>query len=126
MVAGQRQIFIYGNFVDEADRSTTGRARRILGGQQPSIAVEILREFSALEMIGKIYALTRDRNWAPVTPLGVSQYSWYKDYQEALRRKQSFFFEGQGADTPDVWKVLYIRQESDEVGSYLAVALRHE
>jgi hypothetical protein len=125
MVAGQRRIFIYGNFVDEAERSSSGRARRILGGNQPGVAIEILREFSALEMIGKIYVLTRAQNWAPVTPLGVSQFEWYKTYQQALRKKEAFFFE-EGAETSDVWRVLYIRQESDEVSSYMAVALRHD
>jgi hypothetical protein len=125
VAAGQKRIFIYGNFVDEAERSSSGRARRILSGNLPSIAIEILREFSALEMIGKIYVMTRERNWAPVTPSGVSQFEWYKTYQQTARRTQGFFFE-EGADLTDIWRVLYIRQESDEVGSYMAVALRHD
>jgi hypothetical protein len=126
MVAGQKRIFIYGNFADEADRSEDGRTYRILDSQNlPSVAIEILREFSALELIGKIHVLTRDRNWLPVTTSGVSQFEWYKKYQQASRKKEEFYFEGEGPQSSDVWRVLYIRQESDDQGSYMAVALKH-
>lgn len=123
----QRRIFIYGQFVDSKERSTSGRAARILSGDRlPSIALEILREFSALELIGKIHVMGRDRNWLPVTELGVTQFDWYKKYQEASRRKQEFYFEADGPESLDLWRVLYIRQESDQFGSYMAVALRHD
>ncbi len=121
MVAGQRRVFIYGQFLDAGAR---GR-RRLLAPPptRASVAIEILREFSALEFIGKIYVLARDGNWQPVTPLGVSQFDWFEKYQDANKKKQQFYFETQERD---FWKVLYMRQESDEVGTYMAVALKHE
>src|ERR1700677_4963872 len=122
MVIGSRRVFVYGSFVDRVQR----------GGMTPppglpTTAVEILREFSAIEFVGKVYALTPGRNWQPGSPLGAGEYEWFRKYRDILAHKKTtvnkLYFKTQ---EDDHWEVLYLRQESDESGAYMAVALKHE
>jgi hypothetical protein len=123
MVISSKRIFIYGNFVD--------RAAHALGlpppPNQPTVALEILREFSALEFVGRVYVLSPGRNWQPVSPMGVREYDWFRKYRDILQHKKTtankLLFETQERD---FWEVLYLREESDESGAYMAAALRHD
>jgi hypothetical protein len=108
------KVFIYGRFV---------RAEYLFSplgmiAVPPDIAVEILREFSATELVGKVYVKGRGGTWAPASQPGIREYSWYKELPE-----HGLLFETEGS-TP--WKVLYFRQESDDSGPYVAVGLKLE
>ncbi len=111
MAVTPNRVFIYGHFRDLA--SSIGL---ILGGG-PNIAIEILREFSATELVGKIYAKGIGGNWGPVSQQGLSNFNWYKKFLA----ERSLQFETEGSDP---WQVLYFRPESDETGPYVAVGLR--
>ena len=129
-----RRVFIYGQFIIGAE-ALRNRLPFFPAGQSlsppplpPSLdlsteAIEILREFSPLELIGKVYTLGSGRNYAPVTPLGVRNFSWYREYERASRKSEGFYFKVKDGD---VWKVLWLRQESDDTGAYIAVALKHD
>jgi hypothetical protein len=85
----------------------------------PDVAVEILREFSATELVGKVYAKSRGGgSWAPSSQAGIREYSWYQDFP-----RHGLILETEGSEP---WKVLYFRQESDESGPYVAVGLKLE
>jgi len=122
MVTGGKRVFIYGHFLDRVEKQ-----RKLPPPSLPSNAVEILREFSAVELIGKLYALTPERNWQPVTPDGVRNFEWFKTYRNIVTHKPTtqnrMYFESQDGD---FWEVLFFRQEADELGQYMAVGLRHE
>ncbi len=116
-------IFIYGIFLDKAQR-----VRRLSAPiEVPTAAIEILREFSAIELIGKVYALTPGRNWQPLSPSAAHSYDWFKTYRNIIVHKRTtrnkLFFESQDGD---FWEVVYLRQESDTSGPYIAVALQLE
>jgi hypothetical protein len=120
------RVFIYGEF--QGEDPTMAAVRKFLGRPESDLAteaIEILREFSPLELIGKVYVLTQSRNYQPVSPLGVRDYTWYKDYQKTSFGgvKGKFYFKVKDGDR---WQVLWMRQESDDSGPYIAVALRHE
>jgi hypothetical protein len=123
MVTGGKRVFIYGHFLDRAEKQRKLPPPPSL----PSTAVEILREFSAVELIGKVYALTPGRNWQPVTPEGVRNYEWFTAYRRIVQHKPTtqnrMYFETQEGD---YWEVLFFRQESDDLGQYIAVGLRYE
>jgi hypothetical protein len=85
-------------------------------------AIEILREPSVVELIGKVYVLTSSRNYQAVTPFGVSSFNWFSDFQTASKRGEPFYFK---AEHGDRWEVKWMRQESDEAGPYIAVGLKH-
>jgi hypothetical protein len=128
MVMNNR-VFLYGDFVERTDRVRNKNLPPPPApppSLRPSIAIEILREFSSSELIGKIYVQTRDQNWQPVSPLGLNSYDWFSMYRNIQKNEQStnqLYFQ-----TPekDYWEVLYFRQESDESGAYVATALRHK
>jgi len=114
------RVFIYGEFQSGSLPSFLNLGRR---SEVATEAIEILREFSPNELIGRIYILSQGGNYLPVSPYGVGNFSWYKDYQEAAKRKQPTRFI---ARVGDEWQVLWIRQESDDSGPYIAVGLKHE
>jgi hypothetical protein len=123
-----RRTFIYGEFLGAEFFSDS--AYGLAPPPRPELAteaIEILREFSLLEFVGKIYVLTPSRNYEPVTPLGVRNYTWYRDYQMASlgkeKGKSKYYFK---VKQGDIWRVLWIRQESDDAGPYMAVALQHD
>jgi hypothetical protein len=84
----------------------------------PDVAVEILREFSATELVGKVYVLGRGSAWSPVSQPGIRAYSWYQDFP-----RLGLILDTEGSNP---WKVLYFRQESDDSGPYVAVGLKLE
>lgn len=88
-----------------------------LARSAPEIAIEILREFSPTELVGKVYAMGRGSNWAPVSQPGLRIYNWYQDFSKT----KSLRFDMDGSDP---WDVLYFRPESDDAGPYVAVGLR--
>lgn len=114
------KIFIYGTFRSEKDDVLWEAVAVVMGGAgTPDIAIEILREFSPTELIGKVYTVSRSGSWAPVSQPGIQQYNWYKDFPG-----KGAIFTTAGSNP---WKVLFFRQESDESGPYVAVGLRlHE
>jgi len=129
-----RRVFIYGKFMTEEEASPsplapflkaltfTGTLSEMSGSELSTEAIEILREPSVLELIGKVYVLTSARNYQPVTPLGVRNFTWYTNYQDAVTKQKKFYFK---AKDGDLWLVPWMRLESDETGSYIAVALKH-
>jgi len=116
------RVFIYGDFTEKHKLPFLPPPPRL--DDLSPLAIEILREFSPSELIGKIYVLTQSRNYQPVTPLGVRNYSWYNDYRLASIGKSDPHFHFTVKDG-DKWRVLWMRQESDDLGPYMAVALRH-
>ena len=109
--------FVYGRF-------RFGGSPAKPGGLSPppslldEFAIEILREFSPTEFIGKLYTRTPS-GWIPADLSRISSQSWYKIF---LSTKRGLFFDMEG---PVFWEVLYFRNESDETGPYVAVALRY-
>jgi hypothetical protein len=95
---------------------TPGTPHSVLLGQ-PGIAIEILREFSSTELVGKVFAKTRGGDWAPVSPPGLRLFNWH---QEFTKNKPLGFW----IDMSNPWEVLYFRTESDDTGPYVAVGLR--
>jgi len=81
------------------------------------IAIEILREFSASELVGKVYIKSRAGNWTPVFQPAVRDYVWYREFSDT--KNLEFRMDGS-----DPWKVLYFRAESDDAGPYVAVGLK--
>ena len=117
MVIASRRTFVYGRFVDKALHKT-GKLVSRPPGSRTETAIEILREFSASEFIGKVYVLSAGNNWLQLAPIGVHNYGWYEKFREG----KELLFEMEGGE---LWEVLQLRTESDESGSYVAVALRH-
>ena len=117
------RVFIYGHFaIGGGAFGSLGRINPPPDTLAPQ-AIEILREPSVLELIGKVYVLTASRNYQPVTPFGVSSFSWYTDFQSASKRGEPFYFK---AERGDSWHVKWMRQESDESGPYIAIGLKHD
>ncbi|HEV2988964.1 MAG TPA: hypothetical protein VG759_11010 [Candidatus Angelobacter sp.] len=110
------RVFIYGQFLAESELPKSPTV--------PPLALEILREPSVLEAIGKLYVLTSQQNYRPVTPYGVTNFSWYDDFRRSSEKGTKLFFE---AEHGDKWLVRWLRQESDDAGgAYMAVGLSHE
>ncbi len=82
-----------------------------------TIAIEILREFSASELVGKVYVKGRAGNWGPVSQDGVRDYEWYSEFGNG--KNVEFRMDGSHP-----WKVLNFRVESDDSGPYVAVGLK--
>jgi len=107
--------FVFGRFV----LAVRNALLMMASPPYPPIALEILREFSASEFIGKVYVRGRDREWVPVHADGATSYDWFKD---AKTKKIAFDMENSSAR----WSVLYFRGENAGTGPYLAVAIRLE
>jgi hypothetical protein len=106
------KTFVYGDF-SLSDKPSLRR----LGGQP--FAIEILREFSTTELIGKLY-LRAGGSWAIATRDALTNFEWYKLYRMKVPPRFIFFaMEGSG-----IWHVQNIRDESDDSGPYVAVALK--
>jgi hypothetical protein len=109
---GQNWTFVYGDFF-------FGKKSHSMPpppGRQP-FAVEILREFSTTEFVGKLFARVGS-SWLPSTRGGLSNYLWYEPYQKS---KGPLYFEMEGSG---IWQVQNLREESDDSGPYMAVALK--
>ena len=78
------RVFIYGHFAigGSFDNFRISKPPSALAPQ----AIEILREPSVLELIGKVFVLGSSRNYQPVTPFGVSSFSWFTEYHFDLFR----------------------------------------
>ena len=85
---------------------------------EPQFAIEIVREHSATEFVGKLYERGPWGKWEPADPGILSKPEW----QERLSKKHDLKFNMKGSG---LWKVLYFRTESDQSGPYIAVALRY-
>ena len=83
------------------------------------VAIEILREFSATELVGKVYIRGPAAGWVPVDPSTLADYDWYKHFGKQ-GWQVNFDMEPAGR-----WNVLNFRTESDERGPYVAAALRY-
>src|SRR5262245_29721657 len=113
MAIKPEKTFVIGNFV-------WGLGPAMRPNRPPGVydaAVEILREYSASEFIGKLY-VHQANTWVPLSVYALSDFEWYKWFN----KNRVLYFEMPG---PENWKVLHFRQESDETGPYVAVALQH-
>jgi hypothetical protein len=107
-VTTNKRPFVYGSFRP---------ANSFPSLHQAPFAVEILREYSANEFIGKLYEKSLN-TWVPVQPFRLPLYDWYAKSTKS-KAKLFFFMEGSGR-----WEVQHFREESDEMGLYVAVALK--
>ncbi len=110
--------FVYGHFV-----WPTRRRQVPPRPGSEDIAVEILREYSSTELVGKLYERPDFSEWEPIAPVSVLSKPWYKWFLEApgsTSRHLYFAMEGSG-----YWEVVNFRNESDEMGPYVAVALKY-
>jgi hypothetical protein len=83
-------------------------------------AVEILREYSSAELLGKLYArMDFLGEWSPLAHTKVSSYDWYKWFSD---KQQHLYFAMEGSG---YWEVVNFRNESDENGPYVAVGLKY-
>jgi len=106
------RTFVYGDFSLSKSPSL-----RPLEGHP--FAIEILREFSTTELIGKLYSRAGG-SWVVATRDALANREWYKLYRmKAPPRFIFFVMEGSG-----IWHVQNIRDESDDSGPYIAVALK--
>lgn len=103
------RTFVYGDF-------WSGKQRASQTPIMQPFAIEILREFSANEFVGKLFARAGD-SWRPSTKSGLHNYRWYADYLKGQR----LYFEMEGSGQ---WQVQHFREESDDSGPYIAVALK--
>ncbi len=117
MVITSKGTFVYGRFVHEGPDLWVPPVPSL----RPEIAIEIVREFSATEFIGKIYVRTGDSNWGQLTDAGARNYDWYKGVLQG-KKGTKWFWEMRGGDR---WEVLHFKTEVDESGPYVAVALKH-
>jgi len=108
-LVGLNRTFVYGSFSEHRGHMPPPP------GMQP-FAVEILREFSTTEFIGKLFARVGS-SWLPSTRGGLANYPWYRSYQKS----KPLYFEMEGSG---VWQVQNLRDESDDSGPYIAVALK--
>ena len=82
------------------------------------MAVEILREFGASELVGKLYSRPVAAEWSPVQPSLVHLLPWYEAF---TKNPTLVVFDMEGSEP---WQVLFVRRESDEQGIYTAIALK--
>ncbi len=104
------KTFVYGDFFFSKRRDPIPPR-----GGQP-FAIEILREFSTTELIGKLY-LRAGGSWVAATRDALTNFEWYR--MKIPPRFLFFAMEGSG-----IWHVQNLRDESDDSGPYIAVALR--
>lgn len=121
--------FVYG----ELQPQGLGRFfSRAAGNDQPEFAVEIIKEYSANELVGKLYRRGYSGQWTPVDPGTLESPEWQQHFSGrsggprmprfGAREIPEWKFEMAGSG---VWKVLHLRVESDETGPYVAIALRY-
>lgn len=125
--------FVYGKFhwpSKERELEPLPRPPFVLPGTaKPTawdqVALEVLREYGANELIGKIYFKGNFNQWVPAEPSQVTDLEWFKWYlklpTQARDAKHGYYFDMVGSGR---WEVLHFRNESDETGPYVAMALR--
>jgi hypothetical protein len=122
------RTFVYGDFF----LGKKSRSKPALPGTQP-FAIEILREFSSTEFIGKLF-YRAGGEWFPANRSMLHNSNWFTDYQKSLKKihrglnteeefqpTKALFFAMEGSG---IWHVQNIRDESDDSGPYIAVALK--
>jgi hypothetical protein len=111
--AAEQSVFVYGKFRLPAGVSLPGG-----NPAEESVAIEVLREFSAYEFIGKVF-VRREPEWRPLTPEAASARDWYIRFQGGA----PVFIEIQGSGR---WEIAWFRFESSirNPNPYVAVALR--
>ena len=127
MVVTEKKTFVYGNFIVLAQKPGA-RGRNPLGGVTgltpppgySPYAIEILREFSPSEFIGKVYQLSGSLRWEVLDPANAKGEGWYRT---ALKRSHDVKFEMQDSGQ---WTVQNVRIESDDQGRYVAAALSNK
>ncbi len=115
------RTFVYGEFEPVTGTEALGRflSNALPGAESgPKYAIEIVREHSATEFVGKLYERGPWGKWEPADPGILSKPDW----QERLSERHDLKFKMQGSG---LWKVLYFRTESDETGPYIAIAFRY-
>jgi hypothetical protein len=90
----------------------------------PTIALEILREFSTTEFVGKLYVNVG--TWIPANRPHLAQFGWYQKYDKMKASPIGLELLRLWIDGSGVWKVTFFRDESDESGPYIALGLRLE
>jgi hypothetical protein len=109
------RTFVYGDFF-------FSKKRPGLPPVMQPFAIEILREFSTTELIGKLYVRAAG-TWSVAARGALANFEWYSFSQKvgpsAASRFLYFVMEGSG-----VWQVQHLRDESDDSGPYIAVALK--
>src|SRR3989442_1541772 len=103
MVIPLSRTFVYGSFMNKADALRLRRGEILGLPPRPEVAIEILREFSASEFIGKTYVQAPGGSWQQVTHYGISNYEWFKEFS-----KGRLYFKMQDGD---FWDVLHFRKE---------------
>jgi hypothetical protein len=116
-----QKTFIYGTFRWPAKGMVPlARIGQSYQPYQPDAAIEVLREFGATELRGKLYARPiNNSSWTVVQMDFVRNSPWYKFYEQ---KSKMVLFDVEGSAP---WEILYFRNESDETGTYVAVALRY-
>lgn len=110
------RTFVYGDFFLSKKKLTAS-----LPPLTQPFAVEILREFSSTEFVGKLYVRVGG-SWIAATRDMLSEYTWYRAaLSPGASRFLQFRMEGSG-----FWRVENLRDESDESGPYVAIALKFE
>jgi hypothetical protein len=114
--------FVYGNF------KWSGKQQHTLPPilDMDRIAIEIVREYGANELVGKIH-MKFGNQWVPLDPSRLEQVEWMQAYKRFPLPSRSagifYYFDMEGSGH---WAVLHFRTESDESGVYVAVALRYK
>ena len=119
MTARSDRTFVYGEFKYRGTRAGLPPPPGYYG-----YAIQILREFSPTEFIGRLYVrkITGDREWVPVSPDALPDYEWHNRVTKQKSPKRLYFkMAGEG-----YWEVLNYRGESDEPGFYVAIALKYD
>ena len=120
--------FVYGELQPQ---SLARLLSRLSGDTEPEFAVEIIREYSANELVGKLHRKGNSGQWVPVDPATLESPEWQQRFagrsggpmrRYGVRDIPEWKFEMAGSG---VWKVLHLRIESDETGPYVAIALRY-
>ncbi len=114
----EQSLFVYGSFGPEVSISGLLGAPELPGSSEPSIAIEILREFSPSEFIGKVF-VRRYTEWRPLTPEAASKHEWFQRVQKG----GALYFDIKGSGK---WEVEWFRFESSSrnPNPYVAVALK--
>lgn len=111
------RAFVYGRFFVAPKKSALRPSEF-----DPRFAIEILREFSSTEFVGKLYVNVG--TWIPATWNALSQHKWYQQYEKFRGTPLAITLLHFEMDGSGVWGVQYIRDESDESGPYIAAALK--
>ena len=121
----EQSVFVSGRFrPDLSDLAGTARMPPPPSSLlEPSVAIEILREFNPRKFIGKVY-VQRGTEWVPIPSEGASSYLWFQRFQ----KKQRVYFEMRGSGRRQIWEVEWFRFESStrSPNPYLAVALQQK